>query len=268
MFKLFKKQRPLEIFQERRLNIKFIDTMEDSELQLLNRLLPWSSYVLDSNGRIFGKAHSKKKRNEPEIIPDPRIIELHHRFDLTDKHILELGCFEGNHTIALSQYARSVSAIDARIESVVKTITRTAMFGYRPEVFSLNLEETIQNTSQISCDVLHHVGVLYHLSNPMEHLNTFLPHCEYLMLDTHVAACDDELETDICDEVTYRFKYYKEAGRAAPFAGMANHAKWLPEEDLINILRSHGFTYIDVAQRRQERNGPRILIYASKKECL
>jgi tRNA (mo5U34)-methyltransferase len=45
---------------------------------------------------------------------------------------------------------------------------------------------------------------------------------------------------------------------------MADHAKWLREEDLVGLLHQEGFHNIDVAERRQERNGPRVLIFASR----
>lgn len=248
-------------------SIKYIDDLPDEELDRLNNLLPWASYVNDAKGRRFGKPYSSKKRFAPEKIPDPRIVELNRRYPLHDLSVLEVGCFEGNHTVGLSMFSDRVTAIDSRIEHVVKTIVRTAMYGYCPHVFRLDLEQPFPASPELTFDVLHHVGVLYHLSNPVKHLNEILPHCTIVMLDTHIAAEEDELHTFSYDGTDYRYKSYKEAGRLAPFAGMQDHAKWLLEKDLVKILENNGFSHIDIAQRRDERNGKRILLYAHKEPC-
>lgn len=269
MFGWFKKKHVAHIkLDDNALPIKHIDTMSNEDLNALNNLLPWASYVKDSKGRWFGKPYSSKKRFSPEQIPDPRIMELNRRYPLQNLKILEVGCFEGNHTVGLSYFSSNVMAIDSRIEHVVKTIIRTAMYGYRPDVFQLDLEQPFSNNMNLTFDVLHHVGVLYHLSNPVKHLNEILPHCTILMLDTHIAIENDALDTFVFDEIPYQFKSYREAGRLAPFAGMKDHAKWLLEKDLVKILENNGFTHIEITQRRNERNVPRILLYAHKKTCI
>ena len=65
-------------------------------------------------------------------MPDRRIVLMNEQFDLADKHVLEVGCFEGIHTVSLAMLARKVTALDARMENVVKTIVRSAMFGFTP----------------------------------------------------------------------------------------------------------------------------------------
>jgi tRNA (mo5U34)-methyltransferase len=44
---------------------------------------------------------------------------------LSNKDVLEIGCFEGIHTIGLCNYSRRVYAVDSRIENV-----RTPPHGY------------------------------------------------------------------------------------------------------------------------------------------
>ena len=84
------------------------------------------------------------------------------------------------------------------------------------------------------------------------------------MLDTHVASENAKLHEYTVDGRAYRYLPYREGGREEPFAGMSDHAKWLVEEDLIAVLREAGFDKVDVAERRHERNGPRLLIYAGR----
>jgi len=244
--------------------IKYVDQLPDDELNILNNLLPWASYINDSYGRRFGRPFSSKKRASPEKIPDSRIIELNHRYPLRDLRVLEVGCFEGNHTVGLSQFSNHVTAIDSRIEHIIKTIVRTAMFDYHPHIFRLDLEQPFPNDPILIFDVLHHVGVLYHLSDPITHLHEILPRCRIIMLDTHIASDNNALHSYTVQNTTYRYKKFRESGRAAPFAGMQDHAKWLLEKDIISILKFHGFNNIEITERRDERNGKRILLYAHK----
>jgi 2-polyprenyl-3-methyl-5-hydroxy-6-metoxy-1,4-benzoquinol methylase len=252
-------------YPERQQKIRLLSRMSDQDLTLLNKMLPWASYILDDKGRAFGHAYSDSKRTDPQIIPDKRIVELDKRLPLRDLTVLELGCFEGHHTCTLSERAKRVIAIDSRIENVVKTVVRCAMFGYRPEVELLNLEEELPLDIDLKCDVLHHVGVLYHLTDPVKHLIELCAKTEQLiMLDTHVARPNGNLSTYQSGDKTYQYQSYNEPGREAPFAGMEDHAKWLLEDDLVDLLKRCGFDEIDVCERRDERNGLRILLYATR----
>ena len=171
-----------------------LDTLSDAELERLNELLPWSSWVTDGAGRRFGNRFSPNKRVAPEEIPDPRIVELDRRVGLADKKVLEIGCFEGNHTIALCGLAHQVVAIDSRIENVAKTLIRCAMANQFPAVYCVDVES---GSYDYSCDVMHHVGVLYHLRDPVAHLAAALPQVSTaLMLDTHVAPDSEALEEE------------------------------------------------------------------------
>ena len=242
-----------------------LNLLKHEELRRLNDLLPWSCFITDAQGRAFGKAWSISKRAKPQKIPDHRIVELHRRFPLTTRDVLEIGSYEGIHTVALARLARRVMAADSRIENVVKTIVRCAVLGQRPFVFPWDVEDGLVQEIDISCDVLHHVGVLYHLVDPVRHLREVLPLVrEAVMLDTHVASPAAKLDSYVSGGDRFQYQQYKEGGREVPFAGMADHAKWLLEEDLVHVLQTAGFHNIDVAERRQERNGPRVLIFASR----
>ena len=238
--------------------------LSDSELIFLNDLLPWAAYIVDEKGRMFGKMYSPKKRNEPQVIPDRRIVELNRRYGLMGKQVLEVGCFEGIHTIALTQLGAKVSAFDGRIENVVKTLVRCWAMEAEVNVFHWNLENKKPISVDINCDILHHVGVLYHLSKPLEHLSVILPSVKQaIMLDTHIAP-ETNLQMGILDGFNYRFYKFRESGRSAPFAGLADYAEWPVLDDLVEFLKISGFNNVEVAEHRAERNGPRVLIYAHR----
>jgi 2-polyprenyl-3-methyl-5-hydroxy-6-metoxy-1,4-benzoquinol methylase len=257
---------PFDGFSDGRVSIALVELLPDDELRLLNRLLPWAAFVVDQRGRRFGDAWSASKRNDPQKIPDPRIVELDRRFPLRDRAVLEIGCFEGIHTVALAQRAARLVAVDSRIENVVKTIVRCAMFGVHPLVLRWDVEGPAPPPLLgASWDVVHHVGVLYHLTDPVDHLRRISPLVkDAIMLDTHIAP-DGEAKWEYqSGGRRHRHYRYREGGRAEPFAGMADHAKWLILDDLKELLSDCGFRNIDVASLNMERNGPRALIYANR----
>lgn len=243
--------------------IKFVDPLSDADLAALNGLLDWKAFVTDSHGRRFGNAAWPGKRCEPQAVPDPRIVMLHERFDLSDKHVLEVGCFEGIHTAGISALARRVSAVDSRVENVVKTVVRCAFFGRYPTVFQCDLEARPLNYELLAADVLHHVGVLYHLRDPVGHLLDLKNFVRLgVMLDTHYADESEAVETYESSGRQFRYKRYQEFGHADPFSGMYDHSKWLLLDDIVALLQEAGFGRVEIAEQRAERNGPRVLLFA------
>jgi tRNA (mo5U34)-methyltransferase len=114
-------------------------------------------------------------------------------------------------------------------------------------------------------DLIHHVGVLYHLKDPVRHLLALGKLAgEGMMLDTHVAAPETAHSEYEVDGKLYRYQHYKEGGRAEVFSGMYDHAKWLLTSDIEALLRQAGFTSVRVVEERQERNGLRIMLFASR----
>ena len=257
---------PFDGFEERRVATPFVDRLADADLRALNHLLPWHAFTVDKHGRRFGDAAWSGKRNEPQLVPDPRVVLLNQRFGLADKHVLEIGCFEGIHSVGLANYAKQLTAVDSRIENVVKTIVRAAFFGRYPVAFKCDVENRPLDLTLLSADVVFHVGVLYHLKDPVRHLlDLGVIAKQGLLLDTHIARDEDATDRYVVDHREIRYRRYREWGQADPFSGMYDHAKWLRLDDLTATLREAGFTEIEIVETREERNGPRVLLIASKR---
>jgi len=241
-----------------------IDLLSETELQNLNQLLPWACFTQDSRGRQVGRPFAEDKRNEPQVIPDFRIVDLNNRLPLSGRRTLEVGCFEGVHTIALCQFGARVTAVDGRIEHVVKTQTRCALYGCYPEVYCFDLE--LGGLARLpEFDVLLHIGVLYHLTDPVSHLQKLLPRIrEAVFLDTHVARPEEIMHRYEVGGITYPVRLYIEGGRKEPFSGLREHAKWLLREDVLKILRQAGFTDIQEVALEEQRNGLRIRLFARR----
>lgn len=260
-----KKKLPLKGYTEQVNEIKYIDDLDDLDLVRLNNLLNWNCFTVDIHGRRFGSAAWEGKRTEPQPIPDRRIVLMNDGFHLSDKHVLEIGCFEGIHTIGLLRYAKKVTAIDSRIENVVKTIVRCAMYGYSPTVFKHNIEEKPAHMEWLKADVAHHVGVLYHLKDPVQHLLDLNAYIRLgVMLDTHYALEQEATESYQVNGRVYRYKRFKESGYSDVFSGMHDHSKWLLLDDIVEVLRTTGFKNVQIVEKRTERNGPRVLLIAQR----
>jgi tRNA (mo5U34)-methyltransferase len=263
--KRFRDLLPLKGYQEQRNETKFVDLLSDSDLLELNDILNWHCFTVDRHGRRFGNAAWQGKRSKPEVIPDRRILLLKDRFDLATKHVLEVGCFEGIHTIPLCHYAKKVTAVDARIENVVKTIVRCAFFGYCPTVFKWDVEKKPLDMSLLKADVAYHVGVLYHLKDPVRHLldlGSFIQ--SGVLMDTHYALEQEVREIYEANGRSYRYKRYREPASSEVFSGIYDHSKWLTLHDITDTLSHAGFTKVEVIERRDERNGPRALLIGKR----
>ena len=256
---------PFEGFEENRINSGLIEFLGDDDLGRLNEMLPWNCFTADSKGRRFGNAAWMGKRDKPQLVPDPRILEMNRVFDLANQSVLEVGCFEGIHTVALAQLAAKVYAIDSRIENVVKTIVRTHLLGFSPQVSVCDLEQDDDIARLPIVDLVHHVGVLYHLKDPVAHLIKLADIARNgLLLDTHYATSDMANASYTANGREYRYFGYREKGRDEVFSGMYDHSKWLLLDDIKAILAQVGFTDFRITEDSQQRNGPRITAFAAR----
>jgi SAM-dependent methyltransferase len=251
-------------YDEGRVPSELIDRLSNDDLERLNELLPWRAFTVDSHGRPLGGTAWRGKRDRPSELPDRRIELFHERFELSDKHVLEVGCFEGIHTIALCRLAERVTAVDARIENVAKTIVRCGFFDVRPRVAVCDVEAA-KDDELLHADLCHHVGVLYHLDDPVTHLRrlgTWIS--QGVMLDTHYAADEDASEEYTVEGERFRYRPYREGGHRDVFSGIQPSSKWLRLEDLKSLLRGTGFATVEIVEKRNERNGLRVLLFAER----
>jgi tRNA (mo5U34)-methyltransferase len=249
-------------YDEGRTASDLTDRLTDNDLQRLNELLPWRCFTVDAQGRPLGGTAWRGKRDRPEQLPDRRILLFHERFGLSDKHVLEVGCFEGIHTIPLCRLAERVTAVDARVENVVKTIVRCAFFDVRPRVAVCDVDAA-EDDELLHADLCHHVGVLYHLDDPVRHLRRLRTWVSRgLMLDTHYAAEEDATDEYTVDGERFRFRRYQERGRRDVFSGVSPSSKWLRLGDIEAVLKEAGFGTVEIVEKRDERNGLRVLLFA------
>jgi hypothetical protein len=240
-----------------------VDALDDGDLALVNELLPWQCFTTDASGRRLGHRAWEGKRDEPQAIPDRRITLMDHRWGLERRSVLEVGCFEGVHTIGLARTGAMVVALDGRVENVVKTAVRSALYGVHPTLLVRDLEAG-DALDGIDVEFGHHVGVLYHLADPVGHLLALGRHVSRgVMIDTHIATAGSA-EYHVAGR-SWAYAPYREGGRDDVFSGMMPEAKWLPLETLVEVLQLAGFDTVDIVEEREERNGARVLLFGERR---
>jgi SAM-dependent methyltransferase len=240
-----------------------VDHLSDRLLAEFNAMLPWGAMSADRNGRVVGSAWSSSKRSKQQPLIDRRLLEFSERLSLDGEHVLEVGCFEGLHTIGCLALGAKVTAVDSRMENLLKTIARLWAYGYMADVEPWDLEEPeVPSNIPESWDILHHIGVLYHQTNPAESLSLLAKRTrKAIVLDTHVASGVDGANAQY-EALGRSFSYLHQGEEPiSPFAGMRDHAKWLLADDLHWICENAGFR-IEKSEVREERNGSRALVWA------
>jgi tRNA (mo5U34)-methyltransferase len=227
-----------------------VDSLSDEALRVINTRHAWVTGTADSRGRVLGR---------PErvlAIPDSKVAITRDRIGLSGKTVVEFGCLEGAHTVALCLLAKRVVALEARDENIARTRVRCGLYGVVPEILKMDLETHLPPPA----DVFFHSGVLYHLQDSVGHLLNISPLTDAMLLDTHYA--DAAFEEYVCpkDKKTYKCLIYGENVRVCK-SGMRPFSRWLGLADLVSTLKSR-FKRVEVVDDRQERNGRRATMIA------
>lgn len=253
---------------------KRLDLLDSASLEKLNAMVPWSSYFNFGGTKTLGTPWSERKRHAPQPFPDRGVEKLNEIVPLEGLSVLELGCYEGHHTVSLARHAAEVWAIDGRIENVIKTLVRVWGAGCekRATVNCIDLEKgALQDQIRVlgrkkGFDLIHHRGVLYHLSDPVNHVYECAAICnKHFYLHTQIASDDMGTDTSSAHWKTYQVYRYKEPKSSfSPFSGITQQALWLTKQSLMDLLKDAGFNEINIISEVQERNGPRIEMVCSR----
>lgn len=155
--------------------------LSDQQLEDLQDAIAWETAMRLSDGRVLGRPGKRGTISEPG---DFRVRALESKLGLADKRVLELGCHEGIHTVQLASVAGEVVGVEVRPKNVVGALTRLFVHDVRNARIVLGDVRDLE-ASFGTFDVLFHVGVLYHLLDPVEHLYRVAPMADAILLDTH-----------------------------------------------------------------------------------
>ncbi|MEM8987699.1 MAG: methyltransferase domain-containing protein [Pseudomonadota bacterium] len=220
------------------------------------------------------------------LYPDPRLNWLaRHYGDLTGKSVLELGSFEGAHTLQYESLGcASVTGVEANeahfLKSLlIKNAARSKNTQFLLGDFAKYLEACDQHYDLVSA-----CGVLYHMTDPGAIIRdaarvskdgifiwTVLFDPEYTPQGHQNLVTG--VETVENGDLAYRgHKHYyrsvdpKAAKKDKNFSGgLDRYALWLEEDELIRILKHYGFSQIAKEVRLDNPgHGKDMLLFARK----
>jgi tRNA (mo5U34)-methyltransferase len=236
--------------------------LSDRQLEDFQEAVAWETAMRLPDGRTLGRPGKRGSISEPG---DFRVRALDARSNLSDKRVLELGCHEGIHTVQLAGVAKEVVGVEVRPKNVVGALTRLFVHDVRNARIVLEDVRDL-DASFGSFDVLFHVGVLYHLLDPVEHLYRVAPLADAILLDTHYETPETTRERSDLTHEGHGYNAYlvREGGWADSFSGVESASRWLDRDSLLVLVGDVGFGQVEVLDDRRERNGPRITVLARR----
>jgi GT2 family glycosyltransferase len=236
--------------------------LTDAQLEELQNALPWETAMRLPDGRVLGVPG---KRGAISESGDFRVDAVATRMGGSGKRVLELGCHEGIHTVQLARVAREVVALDVRPKNIVCALAR--LYVHEVDNARLVLGDARSLDGSLGrFDIVFHVGVLYHLLDPVEHLYGLASLGDELLLDTHYGSPNDPGERETLERGGRRYETYRsrEGGWGDSFSGVDQFSRWLTRDSLIELVCDAGYCEIDVTDDRVERNGARITLIGRK----
>jgi len=236
--------------------------LTDRQLQDFAEAVSWEIAERLPDGRILGRV-GELGATMTEL--DFRLAEVDKRLGLAGKTVLELGSHEGHFTIQLAQRCQQVTAVEVRPKNVVCALIRA--YVHDMENIKIHCKDVRGIDGSFGrFDIVVHLGVLYHLSNPVEHLFRIKDLSDNLLLCTHYGGSTLGFPRDDIsyDGKTYRAHRYKEFGWQDGWSGMEDSSRWLEREDLLRLLRDTGYGSVEIIRDWEASGYPRLSLLAGR----
>lgn len=164
--------------------------------------------------------------------------------------VLEFGPYNGRNTKVIAPHCREILALEARPENC-QLIRELALPNVEIVLGDAGDEDTLDGLGVF--DLIFHSGVLYHLRQPINHLQRIKNLSNRLWLNTHYSRNPHgELKRETIH---------------GPRSGIEPKSLWLGREQLLQAVREAGFERIEIIAECVERNGPRIALYAESPDA-
>lgn len=220
-----------------------LDFWTDDDLQKLNKILRWRAFSLDRSGRRFGQKAWKRRRQFPGAIPSPEVVLFNQFCRLNKTRVLDVGCFEGIHSVSLSLMGAKVIAVDGRVENIVKTIVRSGIYGATIETKKYVFEQDPIEQIPSDIDYVFHRSVLPLMEDPIKHLHD-LGKLANLGIYLETVVCSTPTET--YHSLGKVFSCIKMPNRRidGEFSGLGRFSRSIDERTILDSLRFSGFTRV------------------------
>jgi SAM-dependent methyltransferase len=163
--------------------------------------------------------------------------------------ILELGCLEGGLTIRLAEHPGvRVTAVDSRPENLERARFVSRIVGTEAVRFVRADLESTPLAEFGPHDAIFCSGLLYHLSRPWELMDQFHEISPRVFLWTHYAQ-----GANVRDKHGgFSGFFYREKGLNDPRSGMTPRSFFMRLPDIVERLRSNGYSRIDIIEERPQ----------------
>jgi hypothetical protein len=221
-----------------------------------------------------------------KLYPDARVSWMRNLFgSLQGKTVLELGSFEGAHSIQFSEAGcKEVVGIEANEAHFLKSLIIQNAVGAANVRFLLGDFQKYMETCDRRFDLVSACGVLYHMTNPGKLLSAASKISDAIFIWTVIyneEAIPDGHRRLISGKVTldadgleyegykhfYRSMDAEKAKKDKNFSGgLDSYAVWLERDALLSILGRLGFTRFDekLSPPTNPRHGQNILLLARR----
>ncbi len=198
---------------------------------------PWQSRF-NIDGVVLGGPY--------DFVADPRIARLQEEISVEGKRVLELGCLEGGHSVALSRRKpRELVAVEGRPANYVRCCVVKNLFGLDNVRFRLDDVRKVSIERYGRFDLVVAMGVLYHLPDPHVLLSNLRALSDDVYLNTHYANDRHPRNSPEAELLTpwgrHRGRRYHEYGLADPLSGLDEASFWPYFDDLLSMCGSAGF---------------------------
>lgn len=236
--------------------------LSDQQLADFCAAVPWETATRLPDGRLLGRVASPRA-----LAPagDYRFQAIDAHRDLRRDRVLEMGCGEGYHTVQLASRFGHVTALEARPRNLACALVNVFVHG--AENVHLRMMDVREAGPSLGrFDLVFHSGVLYHLSEPVEHLRRIAGLSDQLLLDTHYAPPGDRYPAADLDSGGQRYPAvaWREGGWSDVFSGLEAESRWLRRDALLRALADVGYREIEVLAEYEMEVGPRLAVWARR----
>lgn len=163
--------------------------------------------------------------------------------------VLELASGDGRVTRALSHIEgiKKIVCIEGRESNIAeaqKQAYPVEVVWYQHDLEDSSWMDIFRPCGSVPA-LFVHVGLLYHLTNPLSHLHDVCYHAPRLLLDTHYARSNHPVK--------------RNENQTAARAGLRDYSVWLPKDHILDALRAW-FPHVEILNDREERHGPRMTV--------
>jgi hypothetical protein len=221
------------------------------------------------------------RAGESELFADSRVAWALRRFgSLAGYTVLDLGPLECGHTyMAIGAGASRVVAVEGNARHFLRCLLVKDLLNLQAVDLLLGDFVGYLRRNEESFDLCLAMGVLYHMTDPVELIALTAKRASRLVLWTHyydderIACCEPSwrrrfVGSKLTDahgfvHTQYRFKYGVGRRLAGFYGGNDAYANWLSRDELLSALRHFGWRDIEIGpEDREDPRGPHLTLTA------